>query len=231
MAPTSRQVVQPAAPAQALFDRTFDAVLFDMDGTLIDSLASVERSWLTWAAEFAIAPERLVGWHGVPARQIATALVAPADVAAAVGRIEQIETADVEGIVVLPGAVESLLAVGDRGAVVTSCTGGLASARIAATGLPVPGVVVTASDVEHGKPAPDPYLLGARRLGVDPERCLVIEDAVSGVRAGRAAGCVTLGVLTGHPDEDLDADVVVDSLAAVRFTLAEDGVRVLRRAR
>jgi sugar-phosphatase len=89
-------------------------------------------------------------------------------------------------------------------------------------------VLVTASDVEHGKPAPDPYLLGAERLGVDPARCLVVEDAASGVRAGRAAGCATLGVLSGHPDQRLEADVVVNSLADVRFARGEDGVWVVR---
>jgi sugar-phosphatase len=220
----------PAPPAEAIFDRPFDAVLFDMDGTLIDSLASVERSWLVWAAEFGIERERLLGWHGVPSRQIAAALLAEQDVERASLRIEELEVADVTGIVVLPGAVEALAATGDRGAIVTSCTRPLADARIAGTRLPAPAVVVTADDVEHGKPAPDPYLLGARLLGVDPARCLVIEDAVPGVRAGRTAGCATLGVLTGDPGENLTADVVVASLADVRFAAGPDGVWVLRPA-
>jgi sugar-phosphatase len=221
----------PAAPGEAFFARPFDAVLFDMDGTLIDSLASVERSWRTWAREYGVQPHLLLGWHGVPSRQIAAGLLAEALVEPAAQRIEELEVADTAGIVVLPGAVEALVATGDRGAVVTSCTAPLAAARIAATRLPVPQIVVTASDVEHGKPAPDPYLLGARLLGVDPARCLVVEDAASGVTAGRAAGCATLGVLTGHPDQELGAEVVVASLADVRFATGEDGVWVLRPQR
>lgn len=218
--------VLPDALAGALFARPFDAVLFDMDGTLIDSLHSVERSWLTWAREHGIDPERLLGFHGVPSRQIVETLLPGADAERAARRIEELEVADTEGIVVLPGAIEALRAVGASGAVVTSCTAQLAAARIAAARLPVPEICVTASDVERGKPAPDPYLLGAARLGVDPARCLVVEDAVSGVRAGRAAGCATLGVRTGRPSDDLGADLVVDSLADVRFVAGEDGVRV-----
>lgn len=214
-------------PTGALFARPFAAVLFDMDGTLIDSLGSVQRSWLRWAAEYEVEPERLLGWHGVPARQIVAALVPQPDVAAAQLRIEAMEIEDVEGIVLLPGAVRAMLAVGGRGAIVTSCTRDLAAARITVTRMPVPRVVVTATDVRHGKPDPEPYLLGAARMGVDPRSCLVVEDAASGVASGRAAGCRTLGVLSGQTEDELDADVVVPSLADVRFETRPDGVWVL----
>jgi mannitol-1-/sugar-/sorbitol-6-phosphatase len=129
---------------------------------------------------------------------------------------------------VLPGAVEALAALpAGRAAVVTSCTRLLAHARIEAAGLVAPGVVVTASDVTHGKPDPEPFVLGARRLGADPARCLVVEDAPAGLQAGRAAGAATLAVVTTHPAGDLDADVVVPSLADVRFRTGPDGVRVV----
>ena len=105
-----------------------------------------------------------------------------------------------------------------------SCTRDLAVARIAATALPAPQVVVTASDVRHGKPDPEPYLLGAARMGVEPGACLVVEDAASGVASGRAAGCRTLGVLSGQTENELDADLVFPSLADVRFESRPDGV-------
>lgn len=215
----------------ALDGRDFAAVLFDMDGTLIDSIPVVVRSWLRWAQEEEVDPRRLVGFHGVPARGIAERLLPPERVDAAVARIEAIETADTEGITVLPGTVEALAALaGDldtqRCAIATSCTRVLADARIAATGLPVPDVVVTASDVERGKPHPDPFLLAAQRLGVDPADCLVVEDAPGGLEAARAAGCATLAVTTTTAPADLIADAVVDTLADVRFAVVDGRVRL-----
>jgi len=209
--------------------RDFAAVLFDMDGTLIDSIPVVVRSWLRWAEEEGVDPRRLVGFHGVPARGVAEKLLPPERVDAAVERIEAIETADTDGITILPGALEALAALtGDRDlcAIATSCTRLLADARIAATDLPVPRVVVTASDVQRGKPHPDPFLLAAQRLGVDPARCLVVEDAPGGLEAARAAGCATLAVTTTTEPADLVADAVVATLADVRFDRADGRVLV-----
>lgn len=218
--------------------RDFAAVLFDMDGTLIDSIPVVIRSWLRWADEEGVDPARLVGFHGVPARGIAEKLL-PADrVDAAVDRIEAIEVADTDGITILPGTREALatLTRGSRGgadhgdgdlcAIATSCTRPLADARIAATGLPAPRVVVTASDVVRGKPYPDPFLLAAQRLGVDPRDCLVVEDAPGGLEAARAAGCATLAVTTTTVPADLIADAVIGTLADVQFSVLDGRVRV-----
>ncbi|HEV7173293.1 HAD-IA family hydrolase [Pedococcus sp.] len=215
-----------------LESRPFAAVLFDMDGTLIDSIPTVVRSWLRWAKEEDVDPRRLAGFHGVPARGIAERLLPPERVDAAVARIEAIEVADVEGITVLPGALDALDALGASGAsgavhrcaIATSCTAPLAEARIAATGLPVPPVVVTASDVTRGKPHPEPFLLAAARLGVDPTDCLVVEDAPGGLEAARAAGCCTLAVATTTTPADLIADAVVENLAAVSFVVVDGQV-------
>ena len=209
-----------------LESRPFAAVLFDMDGTLIDSIPTVVRSWLRWAQEEDVDPRRLAGFHGVPARGIAERLLPPERVDAAVARIEAIEVADVEGITVLPGALDALAALGadHRSAIATSCTAPLAAARIAATGLPAPEVVVTASDVTRGKPHPEPFLLAAARLGVDPAECLVVEDAPGGLEAARAAGCSTLAVATTTAPADLIADAVVENLAAVSFEVVEGKV-------
>ncbi|WP_299034191.1 HAD-IA family hydrolase [uncultured Pseudokineococcus sp.] len=206
----------------------FAAVLFDMDGTLIDSTPSVERCWARWAEEMGIDLQQLLGWHGVPARAIAEALLPPERVEAGVARIDQLEVEDTDGIRPLPGAAEALaLLPAGRAAIATSCTRTLAAARIAAAGLVVPEVVVTASDVARGKPDPEPFRLAAQRLGVDPARCLVVEDAPAGLAAARAAGCATLGVTTTTPAEGLDADVVVRDLSQVRVVVDDDGVHVL----
>jgi sugar-phosphatase len=226
--PTELPTDQHTDLLAGLAGRRFAAVLFDMDGTLIDSTPVVVRSWVTWALERGIDPERLEGHHGVPAAQIVRGLVPEHDVEAAIARINALEIADVDGITVLPGAAEAVGALPeDRRAIVTSCTSMLAAARIRAAGLLAPSVVVTADDVPRGKPDPAPYLLGARRLGVDPASCLVVEDAPSGLAAARAAGAATLAVTTTTPVGDLVADAVVGTLADVRFAVDGDGVRVL----
>jgi len=181
------------------FDAPFEGVLLDLDGTLVDSIAAVERSWIQWCGEFGVDPMLLVGMHGVTAANVIEGLLPPEVREEAHLRIREIEVADVEDIVVLPGAAELLRALADAAvptAIVTSGTRDLAEARIAATGLVHPPVVVTASDVERGKPWPDPWLLGARLLGVDPRQCIVVEDSMAGLRAARDAGCRGLVAVT-----------------------------------
>lgn len=228
------------APARDVLDEVFDAVLFDMDGTLISSTRSVERCWLRLADEFGMPTDDLAPfrYHGVPGRDIIDLLLADRDAAeraAALARVVDLEVSDTEGIEVLPGAVEALAALSGsagaagRSAVVTSCGARLAAARIAAVGLPAPATVLTADDVERGKPDPEPYRAGAQRLGVDVRRCLVVEDAESGVRSGRAAGAAVLALRTTEPEgPGGGADLVVDDLSAVRFEVTGEGVRVRR---
>ncbi len=209
----------------------FAAVIFDMDGTLIDSTPAVLRAWAHWAEEHGLSPEQLQGFHGVPSAGVVRAVLPAERTAAAIERINELELTDVDDIVVLPGAAESLAALpADRVAIATSCTTPLAAARIGASGLQAPAVLVTASDVEHGKPAPDPFLLAARRLGVDPADCLVVEDAPKGLQAAKAAGCATLAVVTTTAREELDADLVVDDLAAVSWDERDGLIRLTVRS-
>lgn len=215
----------PVTPSP--FDVPFAGVLLDMDGTLIDSIPAVERSWLRWCGEFDVDPRRLAGLHGVTAANVIEGLLPEARREEAFARILEIEVADTEGIAPLPGALEMLTVLDAGGvptAIVTSCTSDLAAARIAATGLPRPDVVVTASDVERGKPWPDPWLEGARRLGVDPGDCLVVEDSVAGLTAARGAGCRALVAVTSTtPREALGpvSDLVVDDLTALVLEVAD----------
>jgi sugar-phosphatase len=212
-----------------LAGRLFAAVLFDLDGTLIDSTAAVERSWRRWADEFGIELLGFGSWHGVPAAQIVTTMLPEDQWPDAVRRIEEIETADVEGILVLPGAEAALTALPPgRAAIVTSCVRPLAMARIGSTGLSAPDVIVTADQVPVGKPDPAPYLLAAQLLGVDPADCLVVEDAPAGLTSGLAAGAARLAVVTTHTADQLEADAVVPDLASVCFTVVENGIRISR---
>ena len=210
-----------------LAEQEFDAVIFDMDGTLIDSTPAVDRAWAQWASEHGLTRADLAGNHGVPSAGVVRKVL-PADrQEAAIARINELELHDLQGIVVLPGASEALAALHSaKNAIATSCTIPLANARIGAAQLVRPSVVVTADDVQRGKPAPDPFLEAAKRLGVDPTRCLVVEDAPAGLEAARAAGCFTLAVVTTTASEDLYADAVVPNLASVKFEVTETGIRV-----
>jgi sugar-phosphatase len=214
-----------------LSDRSFEAVLFDLDGTLVDSTPAVIASWLRWADQFGVDPQVLAGRHGIPARSIVLSLAAEgllsAPVEVAEARINELEVAAHEGIVALPGAVEALAALpGGRAAIVTSCVAALAAVRIDAARLSAPTVLVTVDRVRKGKPDPEPFLLAATELGVDPHRCLVVEDAPSGLAAAKAAGCATLAVVTTTLRTELQADAVVDTLADVVFTVDVAGVHV-----
>jgi sugar-phosphatase len=209
------------------FDETFAAVLFDMDGTLIISEPAIIRAWTAWAIEHDVTAEQLQGFHGVPTADVVRAVLTAERVPTALDRINELELAEVEGIVPVPGSVAALAALPDeRVAIATSCNERLARARLAAGGVQAPTVVVTVDDVERGKPAPDIFLLAAQRLGVAAEDCLVVEDAVQGLAAAAAAGMRTLAVTTTTPAEELRADAVVADLSAVRFESVEGGVRV-----
>ncbi|WP_405538606.1 HAD family hydrolase [Streptomyces sp. NBC_00075] len=206
-----------------------DALLFDNDGTLLSSLASVERCWNQWCVEYGITAEVFarVGLHGRPAAEIAADLLPAEAVPGAVARIERLEVDDVPngGAVLLPGTAEFLASLpADRWAVVTSATRRLAEARLDAVGI-LPKTLVTADDVTRGKPDPEPYLLAARELG-DPARCVVFEDAPAGLRAGRAAGMTTVALATTHEAHELTADLVVDDLSALSALVSGDGVEI-----
>ena len=228
---TAALTVDRLTPAGALTDRTFAAVLFDMDGTLISSIGSVLRSWARLTEEFAIPTERFGDFHGIPARDLLASLLPDRSVAErerALRRLVEIEVDDVDDIEVLAGAAEALAALAPTGrcAIVTSCGRELAAARLRAAGVRVPAVVVTADDVARGKPDPEPFRTGAARLGVDPAQCLVVEDATAGIAAARAAGAATIALTTTLSADVIDGDLVVPDLGAVRFTVTADGVRL-----
>ncbi|WP_369204624.1 HAD-IA family hydrolase [Streptomyces sp. PU-14G] len=212
----------------------FDApttLLFDNDGTLISSMESVQRCWTAWAREFGISAEDFaaVELHGRPAADIVGDLLPAARVPEALARIERLEVEDVSGggVVALPGTAELLASLpAGSWAVVTSATRELAEARLRVVGIEAP-LVIAADDITRGKPDPEPYLLAARKLGVDPARCVVFEDAPAGLTAGRSAGMRTVGLATTHARAELAADVVVEDLASVTAQVTDAGVTVV----
>ncbi len=198
-------------------------ILFDMDGVLVSSIGSVTRCWRRWAAHYGVPDaDSYEVPHGVRAVEIMRRLVPGIDTVEGLRRIEDMELEDVADLKVLPGARELLQALPPTSwAIVTSATRRLLVGRLAAAGLPVPPMLISADMVERGKPDPEPYRRGAELIRALPEDCLVVEDAPSGVRSGVAAGCIVLGVEGTHPREELlaaGARRVVRSLQDVHAT-------------
>ena len=194
-----------------------EAILFDIDGTLVDSTGAVERAWKTWADRRGLdVAEILRVCHGRRSEDTVAQFVPPAERASATAELTRLELDDLSDITALPGARYLWDAVPpQRRAVVTSGPRQLMQARLDAAGLSVPAVMITAENVARGKPDPEGYRKAAAALGWDAGRCLVIEDAPAGVEAGRAAGSVVLAVATTHRESDLQrADGVVPNLTA-----------------
>ena len=220
-------VPEPVAEDQThtVLGRVFQGVLFDMDGTLIDSTKAVDRSWQQWADEMGFGAVFSGVQHGRPGREMIADLVPADQVEASFARVNELELSDTDGITVLPGAAELMNSIPEeRRAIVTSCPSVLCRTRLASAGFTAPATVVTVEDTVKGKPAPDPFLEAAVRLGLDARQCIVIEDAPAGLAAGRAAGCATIGVVGTHSADQLDADLVVTSLDNLRIELHDHGV-------
>ncbi|EIV3802110.1 TPA: sugar phosphatase [Klebsiella aerogenes] len=205
--------------------------LFDLDGTLVDSLPVVERSWCKWGDRFGIPHDEILGFiHG---KQAITSIRhfmpgrGEEDIQAEFRFLEQIEATDIDGIVALPGALNLLNTLNEAGipwAIVTSGSIPVAHARHRAAGLPMPKVFVTAEQVKKGKPAPDAYLLGAELLGIPAQQCAVVEDAPAGLLSGLAAGCRTIAVNVPADAPRLDeADLVLTTLESLRIERQADG--------
>jgi sugar-phosphatase len=202
-------------------------VLFDMDGILVSSLGSVERSWTKWAKLRGVDPELTCRTaHGCRAIDTIGKMRPDLDAEQELKVIEDIEIGDNEGLTVLPGVLEMLTALpADRWTVVTSSTKKLALVRMAVGGIPVPRKIVAADFVTRGKPHPEPFLKGAAVLGLEPEDCVVFEDSASGSQAGRAAGCTVVATTFSHPVESLDAaHYIAEDLTGMRVTLSPEGL-------
>lgn len=208
------------------------AILFDLDGVLVDSTKSVEREWRVWATEHGIDGDAVMAIaHGVRSREVIRAVAPHLDVEMEAQKLENREASD-DGLVVMPGAPELIRSIpGNCWAVVTSGTRRLASARLRLAGIPDPKVLVAADDVSNGKPHPEPYLKGAELLGVKPQECVVIEDAPAGIQAAHAAGMKAIGLASTYPAAALvEADAVVGKLNEIRVSVEGEHGLILKIA-
>ncbi len=181
------------------------AILFDMDGVLVDSTAAVVRAWSKWALANALDPKAVIdGAHGRRTIETVRAFAPHINAEEEAQRIENAEALDLEGVAVIPGAAQLLHSLpAAQWGVVTSATRPMATARLRDTGLIVPRVLVSADDVANGKPHPEPYLQGAAGLGIAAELCLVFEDSPAGIRAANSAGMRVIALQTTYPPEEL----------------------------
>jgi mannitol-1-/sugar-/sorbitol-6-phosphatase len=206
-----------------------DGILFDLDGTLVDSDAAIGRCWRRWAAMAGVELDAFLPTvHGRQSHEVMAELLpgrSPALNQADHERMLRWEVEDTEGVVPIPGARELLAALdGVPWGIVTSCSAPLAAARLDSVGITPPDVLVTAEQVRRGKPDPEGFVRGAGALGLDPARCVAFEDASAGVAAARAAGMTVVGV--GSRVDPGQVAFRVSTLLEVTVTLGERGVEV-----
>ena len=204
------------------------AILFDLDGVLVDSTGAVDREWRDWGRRKGVDGDAIMAIaHGVRTIEVIRRVAPHLDAEIEAAAIESHEAGDQSGVVVMPGALELVKSIPDgHWGVVTSGSRLLAANRLLYCGLPVPEVLVTSDDVTHGKPHPEPYLKGAEGLGFAAAECVVIEDAPAGIAAARAAGMKVIGLASTYKAEKLsEADVVVAQLGKIQ--VAADGTTSL----
>ncbi|BCJ89458.1 glycerol-3-phosphatase [Terrihabitans soli] len=212
--------------------RAFAAFIFDIDGTLLTSIAASERVWTAWAVRHGIEVEPFLKTiHGRRAEDTVRAVRPDLDAVAEAADITRGEIADIDGVVPIAGAAEFLSSLPHtRWAIVTSAPIALAERRLAAAGLPLADVLITAEDVARGKPHPDGYLLAAERLGCPAKDCLVFEDAEAGILAAERAGAEVLVITATHPHAMKTAHAVADDYRSLRSVTDEGGKLALQKA-
>jgi sugar-phosphatase len=206
------------------------AILFDLDGVLVDSTRAVDREWREWAERKGVDGDAIMAIaHGVRTIEVIRRVAPHLDADAEAAAIENHEAHDQRGVTVMPGAADLLKSIPERRwGVVTSGSKLLARNRLLYCGLPVPDVLVTSDDVKNGKPHPEPYLKGAAGLGFAPAECLVMEDAPAGIQSARAGGMKVIGMASTYaPGKLAEADVVVQEFAQISVNGNGNGLRIL----
>jgi sugar-phosphatase len=206
------------------------AVLFDMDGTLVDSTSIVERTWTRWAVERNLDPVQVVAFaHGRPTADTIRMAAPELDAATEAARLLAQEELDPTPTPAIPGALEAVNMAGRHAkwAVVTSASYKLATIRLTMSGYPKPPVLISADDIVQGKPHPEGFLRAADALGVAARECVVFEDTPAGLAAGRAAGAKTVGLATTFTAAELPADVVVRDFRSLELKSAGDRLQII----
>src|SRR5689334_13291431 len=201
------------------------AVLFDMDGTLVDSTPVVERVWTRWALQHKLDPEKIIAFaHGRPTADTVRMATPHLDAVTEAAMLLAEEELDPTPVRTIPGAQEAVTVAArySRWAVVTSASRKLAELRLAMGGFPDPPILISADDILRGKPDPEGFINAASGLGIAAQDCVVFEDTPAGLIAGRAAGARVIGLSTTFPVSELPADVIVPNLTSIKFEPMDD---------
>jgi len=210
------------------------AILFDLDGVLVDSAIPVEKGWRKWAERHGLNPEEVVGAaHGRRTIETVRDFMPQVDAETEAAALDHGEAEDLAGLRVVPGASELIAQLPDGSwGICTSGTTEVATARLGFAGIPIPRVLVSSNAVKKGKPDPEPYLETARQLRLSAADCLVIEDSPAGVLAGKRAGAKVIGVTTTNSARELErADVIVRDLRSISAKAAGDFLRIVISSR
>ena len=213
-------------------DVTCKALLFDMDGTLVDSTAIVERAWTGWAARHQIPLEAVLSFaHGRPTIATLEHFFPALDHTAELEELDRLEETQLGGIQAVPGAAAVLQALkGFPWAIVTSAWRTLAESRVLAAGLPLPKIMVPVDEIRNGKPHPEGFLRAAQQLGVAPEECVVFEDTRPGIEAGVSAGMQVVGLLTTAPAHHLNHHPLIRDFRDVSVQPSGEWIKLQIRA-
>lgn len=197
-----------------------DALLFDLDGVLLDSTECIRNTWKIWGEKRGIPFDKIMAVaHGRRAVETIQIVAPHLDAEEEAKPLSAWEAVSTEGVYVIEGAIPLVSSLPlDGWAVVTSGTSGIARARLKTTGLPIPGIMITAEDVVNGKPDPEPYLAASERMHIPAERCVVIEDSPAGIEAAHRAGMRAVAVAFTHPSRELaQADVIAEKISDIQI--------------
>jgi sugar-phosphatase len=198
-----------------------DALLFDLDGVLLDSTECIRNTWRIWGEQRGIPVEKIMAIaHGRRAVETIRLVAPHLDAEEEVKPLSDWEAVTSEGVYVIEGALQLVNALPPDGwAIVTSGTKGIAVNRLKATGLPIPNIMITADDVVNGKPDPEPYLAASKQMHIPPERCVVIEDSPAGIEAAHMAGMRAIAVAFTHPRQELvKAEAIAGQISHIQVT-------------
>ncbi len=200
------------------------AIIFDLDGTLVDSTICIEKTWKKWAKKHNIETVALASIHGMTSYKTISLIAPHLDAEKATIEFDKEEIKETEGLKLIAHADKILnMLPAEKWAIATSGSNKLATSRLSHVGLPIPKILVTSDDITNSKPHPEPYLLAAKYLDISPEDCVVFEDSLAGIKAGKTAGAKVIGITTLFKKEDLsDTDAVINDFSDVKIHIKHD---------
>jgi mannitol-1-/sugar-/sorbitol-6-phosphatase len=205
------------------------AIIFDLDGTLVDSIECVEKTWNTWCKKYNISLDKFSpAMHGITSYQTIKTIAPDLDTDKVVVEFDEIELKQTEGLKLIPKADKILNELPpEKWAIATSGSKKLATTRLSYIGLPIPKIMITADDITNSKPNPEPYLLAAKHLGIPADDCVVFEDSLAGIESGKAAGAKVIGLTALFKKDKLSkTDAVINDFSDIKIEIKDNKLKI-----